>query len=306
VVGIRARWAAFITEAGASAGHRQGVAPVSPPRTSRRPVLLAAASLAALPAMRRAQAVDPASAPRRVERWQDLQAALFDGRVTERAVAGALELAAPRRAVDAAAVPVSVALSPDLASGLRALWLVVDENPAPLAVHAEPGPAGGLRSFSTVLRVDAHTLVHAVAETTDGRLLETSSFVEASRGFSAPLNVDFYEARPGMGRMRLGMPEGPPTPGRAVPVHLSVSHPNTTGMQIDGRSRAPLPVSFLHRVEIRYRGAEVLRIEAETSVAEDPAFAFTLSGEPGGELRVEAEDSDGRRFRSAWTLGVTG
>ena len=279
---------------------------MSPLRLSRRPLLVSGASLAALPAMRHAQAVDPASDPRRVERWQDLQAALFDGRVTERIGGDALDVAALRRAADAAAVPVSVSLSPELASRLRALWLVVDDNPAPLAVHAEPGPAGGLRSFSTVLRVDAHTLVHAVAETRDGRLLEAACFVEASRGFSAPLNVDFYTARDAMGRMRLGMPEGPPAPGRAVPVNLSINHPNTTGMQIDRRSRTALPVSFLNRVEVRYRGAEVLRIEAETSVAEDPSFAFTLSGEPGGELRVEAEDSDGRRFRNAWTLGATG
>ena len=185
---------------------------------------------------------------------------------------------------------------------------MVDENPAPLAVRAEPGSAAGgsLRSFSTVVRVDAHTLVHAVAETQDGRLLETAAFVEGLRGFSAPLNTDFYTARDAMGRMRLAMPEGPPVPGRAVPVHLSISHPNTTGMQIDRRSRAPLPASFLQTLAVSYRGAVVLRIEAETSLAEDPSFAFTLSGEPGGELRAEAEDSDGRRFRSAWTLGATG
>ncbi len=279
---------------------------MSPHRLPRRPVLLGAASLAALPAMRRAEAVDPATAPRRAERWEDLQAALFDGRVAERAADGVLELAAPRRASDAAAVPVSVSLSPDLASRLRALWLVVDDNPAPLAVRAEPGPAGGLRGFSTILRVDAHTLIHAVAETEDGRLLEAASFVEASRGFSAPLNTDFHEARDGMGRMSFAMPEGPPSTGRAVPVQLSVSHPNTTGMQIGRRNRAPLPVSFLNLLAVRYRGAEVLRIESETSVAEDPTFGFTLSGEAGGELRAEAEDSDGRRFRGAWTLGAAG
>ena len=283
---------------------------MSPPsrRLRRRPVILATASLAALPAMRGgAEAVDPAAAPRRLERWKDLQAALFDGRVTERAADGAVELALPRRASDAAAVPVSVTVSADLASRLSALWLVVDENPAPLAVHAQPGPAtGGLGTFSTVLRIDARTLVHAVAETQDGALLEAASFIEASRGFSAPLNTDFSAARDGMGRMRLGMPEGPPTPGRAVPVHLSVNHPNTTGMQIDPRSRTPLPVSFLQTLRITYRAAEVLRIEAETSVAEDPTFAFTLSGEPGGELRVEAEDSDGRRFQNSWTLGAAG
>ena len=279
---------------------------MNPRRSPRRTLLLGAASLIALPAMRRAQAVDPASTPRRLERWADLQAALFDGRLPERAPAGALELAIPRRATDSAAVPVSVTLSPDLAARLAALWLVVDENPAPLAVHAEPGPAGGLSGFSTVLRVDAHSLVHAVAETRDGRLLETSSFVEASRGFSAPLNADFYTARDGMGRMRLDMPEGPPVAGRAVPVRLSIRHPNTTGMQLDFRSRAALPVSFLSRVAVSYRGVAVVRIEAETAVAEDPTFGFTLAGEPGGELRVDAEDSDGRRFRHAWTLGATG
>ena len=283
---------------------------MSPPRLPRRPVLLGAASLAALPAMRRAEAVDPASAPRRIERWADLQAALFDGRVPERAAEGTLDLAAPRRAEDAAAVPVSVALSPDLASRLRALWLVVDDNPAPLAVYMEPGPAtaagGGLRALSTVLRVDAHTLIHAVAETEDGTLLEAAAFVEASRGFSAPLNTDFHAARDAIGRMRLDMPEGPPSLGRAAPIRISVNHPNTTGMQIDRRSRLPLPVSFLNRLAVQYRGVEVLRIEAETSVSEDPVFGFTLSGEAGGELRAEAEDSDGRRFRGAWTLGAAG
>lgn len=277
-------------------------------RPSRRPFLLGAASLAMLPATRGAQAGGPAFAQRRLERWEDLKAALFDGRVTEHAAGGALELAVPRRAADAASVPVSVTIMPHLASRLRALWLVVDENPAPLAVHAEPGPAAGaFRSFSTAVRVDAHGLVHAVAELKDGRLLEAASFVEASRGFSAPLNTDFHAARDGLGRMRLALPEGPPAAaGRAVPVRLTVSHPNTTGMQVDHRGGAALPVSFLSRVEVRYRGAEALRIEAETSVSEDPVFGFTLAGEPGGELRVDAEDSDGRRFRGAWTLGATG
>lgn len=276
------------------------------PRPPRRSFLLGAASLAALPAMRSAQAVDPAAAPRRVEHWQDLQAALFDGRVAEPAVGDALVLSAPRRAVDAAAVPVSVAVSPDLAARLGALWLVVDENPSPLALHARVGPAGSLRLFSTVVRVDAHTLVHAVAETRDGGLVSAAAFVEGSRGFSTPPKTDARAARETIGRMRLDMPEGPPAAGRVVPVGLTVCHPNTTGMQVDGRTRTPLPAFFLNQMEVRYRGAEVVRIEAEPSVAEDPTFVFGLVGEPGGELRAEAEDTDGRRFRGVWTLGATG
>lgn len=279
---------------------------MKPFSSPRRSLLLAAGSLAALPAMRGARAVDPAAAPRRAERWEDLKAALFDGRLVEAAAGDAVVLSAPRRAVDAAAVPVSVELSPGLAARLGALWLVVDDNPAPLAVHARVGPAGSLRRFSTVVRVDAHTLVHAVAETRDGALLAAAAFVEGSRGFSAPPATDVRAARETMGRMRLDMPEGPPAAGRAVAVGLSVSHPNTTGMQVDPRARAPLPASFVSQVEVRYRGAEVVRVEAEPSVAEDPAFAFGLVGEPGGELRADAEDTDGRRFRGAWTLGATG
>ena len=117
-----------------------------------------------------------------MERWEDLQAALFDGRITERAADSAVALALSRRATDAAAVPVSITISPELVPRLRALWLVVDENPAPLAIHAEPGPAGALQSLSTVLRVDAHTPVHAVAETQEGRLLEAAETEAIARG----------------------------------------------------------------------------------------------------------------------------
>ncbi len=55
-----------------------------------------------------------------------------------------------------------------------------------------------------------------------------------------------------------------------------------------------------------YRSAEVLRVECDISIAENPTFGFALAGEAGGELRVEAEDNHDRRFASAWTLGNSG
>ncbi len=274
----------------------------------RRPLLAGALGLPLLTvsAAGRAQGIEPAEAPRRAERWRDLKGAIFGDRATE--LAGeALTLVAPSRALDAAAVPISLSLSPEAAPRVRAIHLVIDENPSPLAAVFRAGPAGDLRALSARVRVDAYTLVHAVAETEDGRLLETAQFVKAAGGCSAPVGTDLRAGRERMGRMRLALPEGPPTgPDRAVPVQVAVSHPNTSGLQIDQLSRLSIPAEFVRTLRVLYRGAEVLGIEADISIAENPTFGFALAGEAGGELRVEAEDNRERRFASAWTLGSSG
>ena len=277
-------------------------------RLARRPLLAGALGLPLLASAgaARAQGIEPAEAPRRAERWRDLKAAVFDGRATEPA-GDALSLVAPARALDAAAVPISLSLSPEAAPRTRAVHLVIDENPAPVAAVFRAGPAGDLRALSAHVRVDAYTLMHAVAELDDGRLLETAQFVKAAGGCSAPVGTDLRAARERMGRMRLTMPEGPPTgPDRAVPVQVALSHPNLSGLQIDQLSRLSIPAEFVRTLRVLYRGAEVLRVEADISIAENPTFGFALAGEAGGELRVEAEDSRERRFATAWTLGNSG
>lgn len=274
---------------------------------SRRPLLAGALGVPLLaPAAVRAQGIEPAEAPRRAERWRDLKAAVFDGRATEPA-GEALTLVAPLRALDAAAVPLSLSLSAEAAPKVRAIHLVIDENPSPVAAVFRAGPAGDLRALSARVRVDAYTFIHAVAETEDGRLLETAQFVKAAGGCSAPVGTDLRAARERMGRMRLAMPEGPPPgPERAVPVQVAVSHPNTSGLQIDQLTRLSIPAEFVRAMRVLYRGTEVFSVECDISIAENPTFGFALAGEPGGELRVEAEDNRDRRFASAWTLGNSG
>ena len=275
----------------------------------RRPVLFAplaaaaASGLAAPASTARAQGIDPAEAPRRLERWRDLKAAIFGDRRIEPAPEGAIELVAPARALDAAAVPVSLSLAAALVPEVRAIWLVIDENPSPLAAVFRAGPAGDLRALSARLRVDAYTHLHAVAETVDGRLLETGRFVKAAGGCSAPVGGDLAAARARMGRMRIALPEGPPAPDRAVPVQVAVSHPNTSGLQIDQLTRLSIPAEFVRTLRVAYRGADVLAVECDISIAENPTFGFVLAGESGGELRVDALDNRERRFEGTWTLG---
>jgi sulfur-oxidizing protein SoxY len=144
------------------------------PRLARRPLLLGALAIGG---GARAQGIEPENAPRRAERWRDLKGAIFGDRATRPAGDG-IELVAPARALDAAAVPVSLSLAPALVGQVRAIWIVVDENPAPLAAVFRAGPAGDLRALSLRLRVDAYTHLHAVAETRDGALLEAARFVK--------------------------------------------------------------------------------------------------------------------------------
>jgi sulfur-oxidizing protein SoxY len=270
----------------------------------RRPILIALGT-AMQPLAAGAQDDVEQALERRAERWADLRHAIFGERRVEEA-GGAVAIEAPARALDAATVPISLSLSPEIALQARAVHLIIDENPSPLAAVFRAGPAGDLRALSTRIRVDAYTFLHAVAETEDGRLLQAARFIKAAGGCSAPAGSDLRAARERMGRMRFTLPQGPPSPGRSVPVQVAVSHPNSSGLQIDQLTRLSIPAEFVQRVTIAYRGQEAVMVESDISIAENPTFGFSLAGEPGGELRVEAEDNKARRFTNSWTVPAAG
>jgi sulfur-oxidizing protein SoxY len=87
---------------------------------------------------------------------------------------------------------------------------------------------------------------------------------------------------------------------------VAVSHPNTSGLQMDQLTRLSIPAEFIRSLRVTYGGAAVLAITADISIAENPTFGFTLAGAPGGELRVEAMDNRDRRFEGRWTLDAAG
>ena len=69
--------------------------------------------------------------------------------------------------------------------------MLIDGNPVPLAgkFHLYDEAAGtGHRNLSigTRVRVNEYTLIHAVAETTDGRLLSAERYVKAAGGARRP------------------------------------------------------------------------------------------------------------------------
>ncbi len=142
----------------------------------------------------------PADDPARIARWQALREAIF-GKREIRDGTSVIGLDVPVRALDAALVPLSLSIVG--AKPVKSIYLVIDNNPSPLAGHILFGPAADTSSLKLRVRVNEYTLVHAVAETSDGSLYGVEKFVKAAGGCSAPAGSDEAEAIQQMGRMKL-------------------------------------------------------------------------------------------------------
>lgn len=257
-------------------------------------LLVSAAFLPATPA--KAEVSEAA----RAQRWADLRHVLFGDRAVEEG-GDLVRLAAPDRAADAALVPVTISLAETLAPEVRQVYLVIDENPSPLAAVFHAGSAADLREIGTRVRVDDYTYMHAVAETADGKLYGTTRFIKAAGGCSAPAGKDQALAMERLGRMKLSF-QGKPRLNETVTAQLLVSHPNNSGMQMDQLTRNYIPADFVRTIRIAYAGAPILTIDGDISLSEDPTIRFTFVPKRAGELSAEIEDSSDRRFTASWPL----
>lgn len=239
------------------------------------------------------------------ELWLDLKAALFPDKVIESG-ASFMHMTAPERAHDAAIVPVQIDFDRTRMEGitLRALTVIVDKNPAPVAAvfhYASDlaDPSVGMR-----IRVNEYTDVHAVAETSDGRLFEIAVFVKAAGGCSAPANKTPGDAEAHRGEMKLKRLAAAEREG---PLELLIRHPNYSGMQMDQVTRHYIPADYVEKIDIRHDGELLLSVEGNISLSENPAIQFYLPGQ-GLDGRVEADvmDSAGRSFKAAWPVPPAG
>lgn len=257
-------------------------------------VLLCAA--AAMPA--RAEMDDAA----RAARWADLRQAIFG----ERALgdgAALVSIDAPARAENAALVPITLRVDASVAKDVRKLYLVIDDNPSPLAAVFSFGPAGDPREVATRVRVDDYTNLHAVAEMADGRLLVAERFIKAAGGCSAPAGNDPALAMARLGKMKLRI-TGTPQPGGPVTAQLLISHPNSSGLQMDQLTRNYIPADFIQQIRITYSDKPVLTVDSDIALSEDPSIRFGFVPEGTGEIKVEVDDSSRRHFRQSWPLAA--
>ena len=96
-------------------------------------------------------------------RWETLREALFPGRTLHDG-AEVVGLEAPKRAYDAAIVPVRIdAAFPQTADHyIKTVTLVIDKNPMPVAGVFRLSPANGIASIATRVRVNEYTFVRVM------------------------------------------------------------------------------------------------------------------------------------------------
>ncbi len=268
-----------------------------------RALLIAAALallLAVLPRAAGAQEQDDAT---RAARWKALSRAIFPGRAL-RDGGGVVQLEAPPRALDAALVPVSL----DFPGGkpIKSVYLIIDDNPSPLAAHFTFGPKADARSLQLRVRVDAYTNLHAVAETRDGTLYSTSKFIKASGGCSAPAGPDDAAALKDIGLMKLRL-LGPFTAGKPLRAQLMIRHPNFNGMQMNQMTRFYTPARFIRTIDATYEGGSVFHLDSDISLSTDPVITFGFLPQQRGQMKIVAHDSSNATFDHSFDVpGVGG
>jgi len=280
--------------------------PHTDPRSPRRRALLAATALAAVAPPLAAQ-LKSGDAPDASPRWLMVRDSLFAGRKIADPGDAVVQLDAPLRAEDAAIVPIAIraafAQSPE--RSIRKVWLVIDNNPSPIAAVFSYTLASGRADIETRVRIDEYTFVRAIAETSDGQLHMSTRFVKASGGCSAPPGKDPAAAQASLGQMRWRV--DPQAAGRPQPVlaQLMISHPNDSGMVMDQLTRQYTPPHFVRRVDVSYAGQQVLSADLDFSISENPNLRFYFVPKGDGELRAEVVDTRDLKFQQAMALGAT-
>ena len=245
-----------------------------------------------------AQDADPDASPI----WQKVRADLF-GATPIAAGENVVVLETPKRAEDAAIVPIAIRAQFLQAENryVEKLWLIIDNNPSPIAAVFHFTPNSGRADIETRIRVEQYTHVRAIALVDDGKLYMATNYVKASGGCSAPASKDAAAARVTLGKMRFRVDDALVT-GRPALAQLMISHPNDSGLAMDQLTRTYALPHFVRSVEVRYGGKLVMSADVDFSISENPNFRFYFIPGSDDELDAKVIDNQDLEFTASLRL----
>ncbi|MBI1733315.1 MAG: quinoprotein dehydrogenase-associated SoxYZ-like carrier [Gammaproteobacteria bacterium] len=240
---------------------------------------------------------------------EQIRPAFFGDRdITEGSGQDLIELKAPFRAEDAAVVPISIHVRSPQAAGkyVRKIHVFIDKNPVPLVGMFTLTPDSGRADLAMRVRVDDFSFIRAIAETSDGDLYLTKSFVRASGACSAPPPRSIDDSIANMGSMKMKT-VGQVEIGKPSLVQLMIKHPNITGLQpMEIGSRVLPPAHFLSQVKVNFAGTPIMSADLTFSISMDPSLRFFFVPKAKGTLTVEATDTQNNRWVSTHEVGEQG
>ena len=237
--------------------------------------------------------------------WQKVRADLFSG-MPIGSGDNVIVLETPKRAEDAAVVPIAIRAQFPQAEDryIVKLWLIIDNNPSPIAAIFAFTQASGRAEIETRIRVEQYTPIRAVALTNDGRLHMAANYIKASGGCSAPSSKDAAAAQALLGKMRLRV-DDPLAAGRPALVQLMISHPNDSGLAMDQLTRTYAPPHFVRSIDVHYGSKLVLSADVDFSISENPNFRFYFVPGSDDELDARAVDNQNLEFTTSLKLSPT-
>ncbi len=221
-----------------------------------------------------------------------------------------IQLGTPLSAEDAALVPITLHMEQAADAGpndphrIKKLTVIIDNNPSPVAAVFEFGPKAAVTSVETRVRVNQNTLIHAVAETADGKFYVSQSYVAAAGGCSAPsaTNLDPNDPQIGEIKVRQLPPEYVSQDPRRKETVVMIKHPNNSGMQMDSTTHLYIPARYIDSLKIMQGGDLLFSVTGGISISEDPNFRFDYLSNGTNVFHVAASDTTGKKFAKDWTL----
>jgi sulfur-oxidizing protein SoxY len=238
--------------------------------------------------------------------WDEIRAGVFADRTIEPA-GDAVVLTAPFRPLDQRAVPIEVEAKFADGRSVRAVTLIVDENPSPVAARFDIGGAREHFHVATKLRLNAGTDVRAIVEASDGKLYMAERFVRFAGGqaaCSAPPSGSPEQIAASMGKMSLEPLSKQAEATQIEPrARLQVMHPNHTGMVLDQLTLLYVPLRIITDLEVRQGEERVFAMQGSMTMAQDPVIDFDYRTNGSETLSISARDSSGGAWQRTFPIG---
>ena len=232
----------------------------------------------------------------REARWTDLKQTIFKD-IDIKSGEGIIELSTPKRAPDAAFVPMSFKTHKlkNQDDFITKVHLVIDMNPSPYSGTFKFATNIDQIELATRVRLDAYSKVRVIAETKKGDYFMAANFVKGSGGCAAPPLGDLDHMIANAGKIKIKVKNVEEKDGIAE-AKIMISHPQFNGLQANPVTTEMIEAYFIYNVEVTYNDKIVMSLESDISISQDPTFRFNFPAGEGGDLKITAKDIDGNVY----------